>query len=65
MYLMKVQTWNVFNKNKLRKKDNDLILSSGLTIIYKVSLISKYKYEYIHIHVRVSIVYNKYKYNNK
>lgn len=29
---MKVQTWYVFNKNKSRKKDNDLILSSGLTI---------------------------------
>lgn len=30
---MRVQTWNVFNKNKLRKANNDLILSSGLTII--------------------------------
>lgn len=29
---MKVQTWNVFSKNKLRKKDNHLILSNGLTI---------------------------------
>lgn len=29
---MKVQTWYVFNKNKLRKNDNDLVLSTGLTI---------------------------------